>query len=67
MLLLVPLGDVLDRRRFVPIMLLASAAGTALCCFALIVWALGRRGPLVIRVAPTENAIQGAWPVGHAP
>jgi MFS family permease len=63
-LLLVPLGDVLDRRRFVPVMLLTSAApggrwswparaspwpavttaGTALCCFALTVWAPGRRG-----------------------
>ncbi|WP_258400710.1 MFS transporter [Micromonospora saelicesensis] len=44
-----------------------TIAGTALCCFALIVWALGRRGPLVIRVAPPENAIQGARPIGHAP
>ncbi|MGQ5262437.1 MFS transporter [Micromonospora sp. ZYX-F-536] len=26
-----------------------TMAGTALCCFALTVWALGRRGPLVIR------------------
>ncbi|MBG6067580.1 MFS transporter [Micromonospora ureilytica] len=37
-----------------------TVAGTALCCFALIVWALGRRGPLVSRVAPPDNAIQGA-------
>jgi len=26
----------------------AMMAGTALCCLALIVWALGRRGPLVV-------------------
>ncbi|WP_244166015.1 MFS transporter [Micromonospora saelicesensis] len=44
-----------------------TIAGTALCCFALIVWVRGRRGPLVIRVAPPENAIQGALPIGHAP
>ncbi len=37
-----------------------TIAGTALCCFALIVWALGRRGPLVIRAALPDNAIQGA-------
>ncbi|MCG5443105.1 MFS transporter [Micromonospora sp. NIE79] len=37
-----------------------TIAGTALCCFALIVWALGRRGPLVIGVALPDNAIQGA-------
>lgn len=36
-----------------------TIAGAALCCFALIVWALGRRGPLVLRVAPLDDAIQG--------
>ncbi|MEV1155354.1 MFS transporter [Micromonospora chokoriensis] len=33
-LLLVPLGDVLDRRRFVPVMLLASAAALLVCAQA---------------------------------
>jgi predicted MFS family arabinose efflux permease len=33
-LLLVPLGDVLDRRRFVPVMLLASAVALLLCAHA---------------------------------
>lgn len=36
-----------------------TIAGAALCCFALIVWALGRRGPLVLRTAPLDDAIQG--------
>ncbi|MDH6466436.1 putative MFS family arabinose efflux permease [Micromonospora sp. A200] len=34
-----------------------TITGTALCCFALIVWAMGRRGPLVIRSAVTEGPI----------
>ncbi|MCG5469374.1 MFS transporter [Micromonospora sp. LAH09] len=33
-----------------------TITGTALCCFALTVWALGRRGPLVIRVAMPDGA-----------
>jgi predicted MFS family arabinose efflux permease len=33
-LLLVPLGDVLDRRRFVPVMLLSSATALLLCALA---------------------------------
>jgi predicted MFS family arabinose efflux permease len=32
-----------------------TITGTALCCFALTVWALGRRGPLVIRSAATDG------------
>jgi predicted MFS family arabinose efflux permease len=34
-----------------------TITGTALCCFALTVWALGRRGPLVIRSAVTEAGV----------
>ncbi len=34
LLLLVPLGDVLDRRRFVPVMLLTSAGALLLCALA---------------------------------
>ncbi|MCW3843748.1 MFS transporter [Micromonospora yasonensis] len=32
-----------------------TITGTALCCFALTVWALGRRGPLAIRFAMTDS------------
>ena len=34
-----------------------TITGTALCCFALTVWALGRRGPLVTRFAVTDGAV----------
>ncbi|MGW5667205.1 hypothetical protein [Micromonospora sp. NPDC003776] len=34
-----------------------TITGTALYCFALTVWALGRRGPLVIRFAVTDGAV----------
>ncbi|MFI6257629.1 hypothetical protein ACIBCL_16225 [Micromonospora zamorensis] len=33
-----------------------TITGTALCCFALAVWARGRRGPLVIRSALPNGA-----------
>ena len=56
-LLIVPLGDVLDRRRLVPVMMLCSSGALVACALspglgvllvALIVWAVGRRGPLGI-------------------
>ncbi|MEU4482551.1 MFS transporter [Micromonospora sp. NPDC023966] len=34
-----------------------TITGMALCCFALTVWTLGRRGPLVIRFAVTDRAV----------
>jgi hypothetical protein len=34
-----------------------TITGTALCCFGLTVWALGRRGPLVIRVPMAEPGV----------
>ncbi|MEH1166932.1 MFS transporter [Micromonospora sp. CPCC 205539] len=40
-----------------------TITGTALCCFALTVWALGRRGPLVIRPAKTDGRMS-ADPAG---
>ncbi|MGW4461600.1 MFS transporter [Micromonospora sp. NPDC004704] len=33
-----------------------SIAGAVLCCFALVVWALGRRGPLVVRPAVSAGS-----------
>ncbi|WP_230688802.1 MFS transporter [Micromonospora sp. WMMC415] len=34
-----------------------TITGTALCCLGLTVWALGRRGPLVIRLAVTDGVV----------
>lgn len=36
-----------------------TITGTGLCCFALTVWALGRRGPLVTRSAVADSAVNG--------
>ncbi|MFC4018421.1 MFS transporter [Micromonospora sp. GCM10011542] len=45
-----------------------TITGAPLCCFALIVWALGRRGPLVIRLAVADDAVtdQSGTPLNRA-
>jgi len=65
-LLLVPLGDVLDRRRFVPVMLLTSAGALLLCALApsigVLLLALGVLGVTTISgqvLAPLAGDLAG--------
>ncbi|GIJ12335.1 hypothetical protein ACFFMR_24145 [Micromonospora andamanensis] len=68
MLLLVPLGDLLDRRRFVPVMLLTSAVALLLCALApsigVLLLALGVLGVTTISgqaLTPLAGDLAGAY------